>query len=140
MPRQSVIAANMKGVALIMIEESATAAEGEIGEAAINAAATEGELIGISQINLAAVMDVRGAQGNFPTVGARTLDSDGEKEIGIVEIVVIEEVPGAGEEIAGVERPAAKGNSDAELMLFVALAVERDKAEVLSAGGLQERA
>src|SRR5437899_5862942 len=140
MPRQSILAPNMKRVALIMIEEAATAAEGEIGEAAIDAATTERELIGISQINLAAVTDARGAHSEFPAVDARTLDGDGEKEIGIVEIVVIEEVPGAREEVGGVERPAVKGNSGAELMLFVALPMERDKTEVLSAGGLQEGA
>src|SRR5215470_3578769 len=140
MPWQSVLAANMERVALIVIEEAAPATEGEISEAAIDSATAERELIGVGQIDLAAIADVRGAQSKFPAVDARAFDGDGEKEVGIVEIVVVEEVSGAGEEIAGVERPPVKRDGDAELVLLVAFAVKRDKAAVLIAGGLQERA
>jgi hypothetical protein len=54
---------------------------------------------------------------------------------------VVEEVVDAGLEGAGVEEPAAEGDLNAELMLFIALAVEWGEAgagaegEVLEAAG-----
>src|SRR5260221_5541501 len=75
----------------------------------------------------------------LPAVDACALDSNGKKQVGVVEIVVVKEVFGTGEEIAGVERPAAKGNRDAKLVLLIALTVQRNEAQVLIVGGLQER-
>src|SRR5260221_874944 len=75
----------------------------------------------------------------LPAVDACALDSNGKKQVGVVEIVVVKEIFGAREEIAGVERPAAKGNRDAKLVLLIALTVQRNEAQVLIVGGLQER-
>lgn len=48
---------------------------------------------------------------------------------------MVEEIGGASQKIVGIEGPAAKGNSYAELVLFVAFAVERNKTEILIVGG-----
>jgi hypothetical protein len=49
--------------------------------------------------------------------------------------VVLEEIMGMGAEGVGVEPPSAEGDGDAELMLFVALAVQRLAAR-RRAGGI----
>src|SRR5258708_9705474 len=85
------------------------------------------------------MMDLWRAERELPAVDACALDSNGKKQVGVVEIVVVKEIFGAGEEIAGVERPAAKGNRDPKLVLLIALTVQRNEAQVLIVGGLQER-
>src|ERR1041384_1887886 len=55
-PRESEFAAQGQRVTLGGVEEPATAAEGKIGEAAVDTATAESELIRVSEINLAAVM------------------------------------------------------------------------------------
>src|SRR2546427_5163693 len=65
MPRQGELAAKVQRVALIVVEQAATAAEREISEAAVDAAAAERELIRISEINLAAAQQARRAEGKL---------------------------------------------------------------------------
>ena len=67
-------------------------------------------------------------------------------DAGVADVGVVEEVVDAGLEGVGVEEPAAEGNLDAELMLFVALAVERGEGGVVGlancddgAGGGEQR-
>ena len=139
MERHFVSCAEVQRVALVVVEQSEAVAEGEIGQAAVDVAEGESELIGIGQINLCAIADARRAQRKLPAVDARALYSDGEKQVGIVEIIVIEKIFGASEKIAGVQRPAVEWNGDAKLVLFIALAVERNERQVLIVGGLQER-
>src|SRR5882724_6746636 len=83
--------------------------------------------------------DLGRAERKFPAVDAGALDGNGKKQVGVVEIVVVEEIHGASEKIAGVQRPAMKRNGDAKLVLFIAFTVERNEAQVLIVGGLQER-
>jgi len=115
----------VQGVALIVIEKAAAADKREIGEAAVDAAAAESELVGISQIDLAAASDARRAHRELPAIDASAFYGDGYENFGVIEIVMVEEIGGAGEEVVCVERPAAKRNGYPELVFFVALAVER---------------
>jgi len=84
--------------------------------------------------------DLRRAKRELPAVDARALDGDWEKQVGIVEIVVVEEIHGAGQKIAGVQGPAAEWNGNAKLMFFIPFTMERDEAQVLIVGGLQQLA
>src|SRR5882762_5300456 len=70
--------------------------------------------------------DLGRAERKLPSADAGPLDGDGKKQVGVVEI-------------AGVQRPAMKRNGDAKLVLFIAFTVERNEAQVLIVGGLQER-
>ncbi len=124
MPGQTELPAEVKRVALIVVEEAATAAERKIGEAAVDATTTEGELIWVGQVDLAAVMDARRAQRKFPAVDARALNGDRDENLRVIEIVVVEEVGGASEKVVSVQDPAFEGNRDSELMLFVPLAMQ----------------
>ena len=63
----------------------------------------------------------------------------GEKQIGVVEGVMVEEILGTSEKIAGVECPAVEGNGDAKLVFFISFSVERNKAQILIVGGFKER-
>src|SRR6266403_4120974 len=83
--------------------------------------------------------DLGRAERKLPSVDAGALDGNGKKQVGVVEIVVVEEIHSASEKIAGVQRPAMKRNGDAKLVLFIAFTVERNEAQVLIVGGLQER-
>src|SRR5438067_1375651 len=85
-----------------VVEEDASAAERKIGEAAVDAPAAKRELIGISEINLAAVVKARRAQNEFPAANARAPDGDGDENRRVVEIVVVKEIIGASEEVIGV--------------------------------------
>ncbi len=57
MPRQTELTADVERVALVVIEQAATAAERKIGQAAVDAAAPKGELIRVREVNLAAIMN-----------------------------------------------------------------------------------
>src|SRR2546430_1954 len=83
--------------------------------------------------------DAGRAERELPAVNARALNGDGEKQVGVVEIIVVEEILGASEKIASVERPAMERNGDAKLVLFIAFTVERNEAQVLIVGGFEER-
>src|SRR6267378_3122176 len=129
----------MQGVALVVVEQGEPVAKGKVGEATVDVAKGEGELVRIRQVHLGAIADAGRAERKFPAVDARALNGYGEKEVGVVEIIVVEEIFDASEKIAGVERPSAKWNSDAKLVLFIAFSVERNEAQILIACGFEER-
>src|SRR5690242_10168923 len=135
MKRQFVPCAEVQSVALVVIEQSEAVAEREIRQAAVDVAEGESELIGVREINLCAIADARRPQGKFPPVNARALNRDREKQVGIVEIIMVEEIFGTSQEIAGVERPSVERNGDAKLVFFIALTVERDEPQILIVGG-----
>src|SRR5580704_17069987 len=120
-PGQRVIAPDMQCVALVMIKQLKAVTEREIRQAPVDISKTQRQMIGIGQIHLASIANARRLQGQLPSIDPRALDRNREKDIGIVEVVVVEEVLRPGEKIVGVERPTAQGNGDAELMLFIAL-------------------
>ena len=139
MERHFVSCAEVQCIVLVMIEKSEAITKGKIREAAVDVAKGESELIGIREINLRPIADARRAQRKFPPVDARALNRDREKQVGIVEIIVVEEILGASEKIAGIDGPSVERNGDAKLVLFIAFTVERNEAQVLAVGGLQER-
>ena len=64
------------------------------------------------------------AEGHLPGADESAIDGDGEVHIGFAEVGVIEEIVDAVFEGVDVQHPAAVGNLDAELVLFVALGGE----------------
>src|ERR1700719_4211297 len=83
---------------------------------------------------------MRRTQSEFPAVDAHALDGYRKEQIRVVEIVVIEKVGCASEEVIRVDGPASEGNGYAELMFFVALSMKRSKSKILVGCRLQERA
>ena len=51
----------------------------------------------------------------------------GKEDVGGSDVVVVEKIGDVGFEVIGVEDPSAVRDGDAELMFFIALAVERDE-------------
>ena len=137
-PGQRVLSADVQRVPLIMVEQFEAVSKGEVSEAAINVAETERQLIRVSQVQLCAIADSRRAQREFPPVDSSPLNRDGKEHVGVVQIVVIEEVPSTIQEVVGVECPAMKRNGDAELVFFVPLTMKRDESEALVGDELQK--
>src|SRR5258708_6167556 len=80
-PRQCVLAAEMKCIALVMIEQEKARRRRRAwtDQAADDAAEPKSELIGIGEIDLRPVADPRGTQRQLPTVDSRALHIDREK-------------------------------------------------------------
>ena len=95
------------------------------GKASDNVAALPGDLVGVGQVELTEVSQLGRAQGQFPGAHQRSIDGDGEVHVRLAEVGVIEEVVDAVFEVSYVEQPALVGDLQAELVLFVALARQR---------------
>ncbi len=91
-------------------------------------------------MGLAEVRDAGAAQAEFPGADEGAVDGDGIVDAGVADVGVVEEVVDAGLEGVGVEEPAAEGDLHAELMLFVAFAVERREVGVVGLGELHDGA
>ena len=114
-------------------------ADGGADEAAGDVAALLGDLVGVGEVGLAEVPEAGRAEGELPGADESAIDGDGEVDAGVADVGVVEEVVDAGLEGVGVEQPAAEGNLHAELMLFVALAVERGEVGVVGLGEVRRR-
>ena len=67
------------------------------------------------------------------------MHGDGDEDAGLADVLVVEEVFGAGLEGVGVEEPAVEGDLNAELMFFVAFSFEWDVAEAVVVGVVEQR-
>src|ERR1035438_5926388 len=138
-PRQRVLTSDVQGVSLVVIQQRKSVAERKIGEPSVDIPEAQGQLVGVGQVDLGAIMNAWRTQGEFPPIDARTLDGDGEKDVGIIEVVVVEEIVGASQKIVGVECPSSDRNRHSKLMFFIALPVQGGKAQVLTGGKLDQR-
>src|SRR5260370_37326684 len=122
-PWQCVPAAEMKRIAVVMMQQEKAwwRRSARTDQAANDAAEAKSELIGIGEIELRAVADPWRTQRQLPAIDSRALYIDREKDVRAVQAVVVEEVVRASRKVVGIERPALEGNSDAKLVLFVAL-------------------
>src|SRR6266849_4806883 len=112
-------------------EEIALARRGEIGETAGYPAGAFGVLMGEGGVELSASGDPgRGCCG-FPAAYAGTSDGEREKNIGVAEHVVIEEVFRAGAEVGNLEGPPVKRDGETEFVLLVALTAQWQEAKAL---------
>src|ERR1700730_15476074 len=130
----------MQSDPLIVIQQSKSIPKREIGQAAVDIAESKGKLIGVGQIKLGPIANAGRTQRELPPVDPRSLNGDGKENVGVIQILVIEEIVCSRQKIVGVESPASKRNGDAKLVFFVPLAMERDESEVLVGYDLQKRA
>ena len=82
----------MQGVPLIVIQQSKSIPKREISQTAVNVAESKGKLIGVGQINLSPIANAGRTQGELPSVDARPLNGDRKENVGVVLVVVIEEI------------------------------------------------
>src|SRR5947207_13932288 len=104
--------AQVQSVALVVIEEVEAVTKRKVGEAAVDVAKGEGELVRIGQVHLSAIADAGRAERKFPTVDPRALNGDGEQQVGVVEVVVVEEIRRASEKIDGFMHTYVSMNND----------------------------
>src|SRR5579872_6396093 len=90
-------------------------------------------------MDLCAMGNARGTQRGFPATNDGMGDGYREEEVGLADIVVVEEILRIGAEGVEVENPAAEREGGPKLMFFVALALEQNKSQAVGIGKLQER-
>src|SRR5919198_1372474 len=81
----------------------------------------------------------RGAKSAFPSANARLVDGQRQKNIRVAQNIVVEEIACPGVEAVNVQDPSAKRHGQAELVLFVALAVQGQKGEPLLKREIEQR-
>ncbi len=91
-------------------------------------------------MKLAAMPKAGGSQREFPSLNQGRFPRDRPEEIRFSDVVVIQPIAALVFESIGVESPAAIGNRDADLIFFIALAVQRSKSQTLAFRQLEERA
>ncbi len=138
-PGQGDIAARIECVALIVVKRAEAGRERKVSETAGDGAAAFGNLVGVSEVQLAAVGKSRRTKRQLPAANHGLRDGDRKEDAGSADVVVIEKIAGVGLEVIGVKNPSPKRDGDAELMLFVAFAVERGKSQALLAGVIDQR-
>jgi len=83
-----------------------------------------GNLVGVSKVNLPAVRDSRRAQRQFPSANQGSGIGEREENVRSSNVVVVEKIGNISLEGIGVEHPSAIRNGNAELMFFIAFAME----------------
>ena len=73
----------------------------------------------------------RGAYGDLGGLDHGTGDRDWQEDVGVADRIVIEEVLRPGAEVPEVEDPAMQRQTDPELELLVALAMQRQERELV---------
>src|SRR3984957_10679383 len=139
-PRQCPLPAHVQRVALVVVKQSKPVAQRKIRQPAVDIPESERELIRVRQINLPAIVNSRGTQRQLPTVDARALNRDWKKHFGVVQVVVVEEILRARQKVIRVDRPPEQWNRDAKLMLLIALAMQRNEAQILLRDEIDQRA
>src|SRR5262249_40028283 len=104
-PRQSVLTADVQRVPLVVVKKLEALANGEVRESAVDVSETKRKLVRVGQINLSAIADARRAQGQLPPIDPRPLNRNRKENVGVIQIVVVEEVVRTCEEIVGIEGP-----------------------------------
>src|ERR1700690_2540284 len=89
-------------------------------------------------MHLASTPETRGTQSEFPTLNEGAIPREWPEEIGFADVAVVQPILGACLECVRVESPAAVRNGDAELMLFITLAAQRAKRQVLTVGQIKK--
>src|SRR5260370_33129946 len=100
-PWQCVPAAEMKRIALVMIEQEKAwgRRSARTDQAANDAAEAKSELIGIGEIELRAVANPWRTQRQLPAIDSRALNIDREKDVRALQPVGVDEVIAAGGQV-----------------------------------------
>src|SRR5882672_100754 len=124
-PGQSQVESGGKRVALVVVEKAERVlAESSGDQAAGDIPVPFRMLMGVSETPGNTVRQPRRRGAHFPAADAGALQSEREKDIGVAQSIVVEEVLRPSAKIGNIEGPALERNRQAEFVLFVAFAVE----------------
>ena len=134
--------ANVERVALVVVERSVVETRIALrrGEGIANQSAGNGTALllpaGWSRPDAPAQTCHRVGELNrqFPSLNQRAVNGDGEENVRLADVGMVEEVVGARFKIVRVKQPPTERNLHAELMLLIALAVQRKKGSVGAVG------
>src|SRR5258708_5596104 len=96
-------------------------------------------LVRVGQIELTALKKLRRTRRQLKSPYPRALNSQRKEDARITERVVIEEVLRSGMEVAAVDVPTLDRKGRAELIFFIALAVQWHESDPLSQRELEQR-
>ena len=130
-PRQSYISSRAQRVPLIVIQQKQTTRRIERGEAARSFTPALRALTRIRRVNLAAPQNRRRPYRNLPAIHARALYGERQKNVGVAQCIVIEEISALGVKVVRVESPSSERNRNAKLVFFIAFAAQRQETESL---------
>ena len=136
---QSNGSAYVQSVSLVVIEDEEARRWREVGEAAADRSYRLGDLVGVSKVNVSAVPKLWGAQGQLPTLNAGAINRKREENVGFANAAVIKEISDLGVEVVSIDDPATERNGNAELALFIALAMEGEEAKIVVVHELEQR-
>ena len=114
---------------LIVVQQEELIGRSEEGETARSFSPSLSTLAGVRQVHLATPQEHRRLQSDLPTVHTSALQRQWKKDIRVAQGIVIEKVSALGMEVIGVKRPTSERNSDSELVLLIAFAVQRQEPE-----------
>ena len=137
--RQVRVEPDIRRIALVMIEREEAGGRTEIGESSVDRAIAIGRLIRIGHVGLTDIPELGGTNGELVTLNQRAVDRQGQKRVRVADVVVIEEILRLGVKVIGIDHPALHGDRDADLVFLVALAVQRQEAQVAILRVLEQR-
>src|SRR5579862_3128560 len=111
-----------------MVKRAETRRKRKIGETAGDGTAAFGDLVGVGEVQLAAMGESRRTEREFPSANHGLRDGDRKENAGSADIVVIQKIAGIGFEVIGVKDPPAKRNGNSKLMFFVSFAFQRGES------------
>src|ERR1700687_5198576 len=127
-------------MALVVIqEEIPVPGRRIIRQSAGDSALTLGVLIGVRDGYFAALQNAWRSRGELPAINPRARNGKREEDVRVADCIVIEEIPGSLVEAVHVERPTPNRNRQSQLVLFVALALQRNDSESLVHSEIQQR-
>ncbi len=139
MPRQGQGEYRGDGIALIVIEEK-IAGRSVLEQSAGDRPDRLRDLIRVCHAPPGPVKQERRAQGDLGAADDRAQIGQRNEDAGVADHIVIEEIARAGVETIGVERPSAQRDAQSDIVLNVALPLERNEAETLRHREIERRA
>src|SRR5262249_46832218 len=112
---------------VVVEEEGAFGRRRKVSQAPADAAGAFHRLMRISRVQVNLSEQFGGTHRGFIAHDARALNGEGNKEIGIADRVVVKVIVRTGAEIVKIEGPAMRRNGQADLVLLIALAPQREK-------------
>src|SRR5881628_3828599 len=100
-------------------EEKITFRRGEVRKPAADGASPFGELTRKDQMEFGAPEQKGRAHGRFPTADASRIDSEGKKNVGITQNIVVEEISRPGVKVVCIEYPSRERNGDPCFVLLI---------------------
>src|SRR5258705_334765 len=138
LPRQIRVESGVGRILVVVIEREPARRRTEVRQPAVDGTKAVRGLIRINQVELADIPHLRRTNGQLVALDQRAVDGERQECIRIPDVVVIEEVLRQRVKVIDIDSPALNGNRQAELILLVAFAVQRNESQIVVLCKLQQ--